>query len=98
MQYGRNETRKDMGMISGDLGQRLETYVTTLVKSGRYGSKSEVLREGVRLIQEREAQLEALDAVIARGVADSDAGRGKPAGQVFDRLEKKYAAMVKDKA
>jgi antitoxin ParD1/3/4 len=85
-------------MISGDLGQRLETYVTTLVTSGRYGSKSEVLREGVRLIQEREAQLEALDAVIARGVVDSDAGRGKPADQVFDRLEKKYGAMVKGKA
>lgn len=85
-------------MISGDLGQRLETYVTTLVTSGRYGSKSEVLREGVRLIQEREAQLEALDTVIARGVADSDAGRGKPADQVFDRLEQKYAAMVNDKA
>jgi len=85
-------------MISGDLGQRLETYVTTLVTSGRYGSKSEVLREGVRLIQEREAQLEALDAVIARGVADSEADRGKPADQVFDRLEKKYSAMVNDKA
>ncbi|VVE24603.1 addiction module antitoxin [Pandoraea terrae] len=38
-------------MISADLGQQLETYVTKLVESGRYGSKSEVLREGVRLIQ-----------------------------------------------
>ncbi|HEY4146915.1 MAG TPA: type II toxin-antitoxin system ParD family antitoxin [Pinirhizobacter sp.] len=84
-------------MISGDLGQRLEAYVTTLVTSGRYGSKSEVLREGVRLIQEREAQLDALDAVVARGVADSEAGRGKSSDQVFDRLERKYSAMVNDK-
>lgn len=37
-------------MISADLGKQLEGYVQQLVASGRYGSKSEVLREGVRLI------------------------------------------------
>jgi antitoxin ParD1/3/4 len=81
-------------MISADLGQKLETFVTRLVETGRYGSKSEVLREGVRLIQDREAQLGALDTVIERGLADSEAGRGKPANEVFDRLEAKYRAMV----
>ncbi|MEZ2354159.1 type II toxin-antitoxin system ParD family antitoxin [Caballeronia sp. RCC_10] len=81
-------------MISADLGQQLEVYITKLVESGRYGSKSEVLREGVRLIQDRETQLAALYAVIERGIADSDAGRGKPAEEVFDRLEGKYQAMA----
>jgi antitoxin ParD1/3/4 len=85
-------------MISADLGQQLESYIAKLVESGRYGSKSEVLREGVRLIQDREAQLAALDAVIERGLKDSAAGKGKPAGKVFDRLEKKYRAMLKDKS
>ena len=37
------------------------------------------LREGVRLIQEREARLAALDASIARGLADAEAGQVKPA-------------------
>ena len=60
-------------MISADLGQQLEAYIAKLVETGRYGSKSEVLREGVRLIQDRETQLAALDAVIGRGIADSDA-------------------------
>lgn len=81
-------------MISADLGQQLETFVTRLVETGRYGSKSEVLREGVRLIQDREAQLAALDTVIGRALAASDAGRGKPANEVFDRLEAKYRAMA----
>lgn len=81
-------------MISADLGQQLENYVARLVESGRYGSKSEVLREGVRLIQDRETQLAALDAVIERRVADSDARRGKPADEVFDRLEAKYQSMA----
>lgn len=81
-------------MISADLGQQLEHFVTQLVESGRYGSKSEVLREGVRLVQDREARLAALDASIARGLADAKAGRTKPAAKVFDRLEAKYAAMA----
>jgi antitoxin ParD1/3/4 len=80
-------------MISADLGQQLESYVSRLVESGRYNSKSEVLREGVRIIQDRETRLLALDASIARGLADADAGRTKPAADVFDRLEAKYRAL-----
>lgn len=80
-------------MISADLGQQLESFVAGLVATGRYNSKSEVLREGVRLIQDREARLIALDSSIARGLADADAGRTKPATEVFDRLEAKYRAM-----
>jgi antitoxin ParD1/3/4 len=76
--------------ISADLGTHLETYVNELVTKGRYNSKSEVLREGVRLVQEREAKLAALDAAIARGLADAEAGRLRPADEVFDRLEAKY--------
>jgi antitoxin ParD1/3/4 len=76
-----------------DLGAGLEKVVDNLVKSGRYNSKSEVLREGVRLIQERESRLAALDAAIARGIADAEAGRVKPLDVVFDRLEAKYQAM-----
>ncbi len=80
-------------MISADLGQQLESFITRLVETGRYNSKSEVLREGVRLIQDRETRLAALDASIARGLADADAGRTTPAEAVFDRLEAKYRAM-----
>ena len=83
-------------MISADLGQQLENFVAGLVATGRYNSKSEVLREGVRLIQDREARLIALDHSIARGLADADAGRTKPATEVFDRLEAKYRAMDSD--
>ncbi|WP_408914413.1 type II toxin-antitoxin system ParD family antitoxin [Brucella pseudogrignonensis] len=81
-------------MISADLGKQLESYIQQLVDTGRYGSKSEVLREGVRLVQDRETKLAALDASIMRGLADADAGRTKPAGDVFDRLEIKYRKMA----
>ncbi|MDP3316244.1 MAG: type II toxin-antitoxin system ParD family antitoxin [Devosia sp.] len=81
---------------SANLGQHLEDYVSELVKTGRYGSRSEVLREGVRLIEEREKRLAALDASIARGVADAEAGRLKPALKVGERLIAKYRAMARD--
>ena len=81
-------------MISAELGQQLEGVVTQLVESGRYNSKSEVLREGVRLVQEREARLAALDASLARGLDDAAAGRTQPADVVFDRLEAKYRGLA----
>lgn len=83
-------------MISADLGEKLESFVASLVANGRYNSKSEVLREGIRLIQDREAKLAELDIAIARGIADAAAGRAKPADDVFDRLERKYRAMIAD--
>ena len=80
--------------ISVELGETLERFVDDLLRGGRYNSKSEVLREGVRLIQDREAKLAALDAAIARGLADIDAGRTLPMEEVFDRLEAKYKKML----
>lgn len=80
-----------------DLGHQLEAFVAKLIATGRYGSENEVLREGVRLLQEREARLADLDAAIDRGVADADAGRVKPAHEVFDRLEAKYLGMAEAK-
>ena len=80
-------------MISADLGSQLEGFVTKLVETGRYNSKSEVLREGIRLIQEREARLAVLDQALAKGISDAEAGRTKPAVEVFARLEAKYQAM-----
>ena len=83
--------------ISADLGAHLEGVVNELVSTGRYNSKSEVLREGVRLVQEREARLAALDAALAKGIADADAGRVKPAGELLDRLEAKYLNLAQAK-
>ena len=85
-------------MISAELGPQLESLITRLVESGRYGSKSEVLREGVRLIQERERRLETLDALLATSLAEAEAeaGLGQPAEAVFDNLERKYREQIKE--
>ena len=80
--------------ISAELGEKLEAVVDDLVKNGRYNSKSEVLREGVRLVQEREAALRRLDAALREGLDDIEAGRVYPAEDVFDELHAKYRAMT----
>ncbi len=79
---------------SVDLGANLEQVVTGLVTSGRYNSRSEILREGVRLVQERERRLEALDAAIAQGLAEIEAGLVYPLEEVAAELDARYAAMV----
>lgn len=56
-----------------------ETVIEGLVGSGRYQNASEVLREGLRLVEQREAReaakLEALRAAASVGFADLDEGR-----------------------
>jgi antitoxin ParD1/3/4 len=80
--------------ISVDLGETLERFVDALIKDGRYNSKSEILREGVRLVQERETRLAALDNMLAKGVADADAGRVEPLDVVFDRLDARLTSQL----
>ena len=61
------------------LSDHQHNLVETLVQSGRYQNASEVLREGLRLIEERErveaAKLEALQQAARQGWEDVAAGR-----------------------
>jgi antitoxin ParD1/3/4 len=58
------------------IGERWQGFVERVVSDGRYGSASEVVREGLRLVEEREAKLLALrathDASIAQGAQATD--------------------------
>jgi len=53
------------------IGTRWEGFVEELVKTGRYDTNSDVVLEGLRLVEEREAKLQALrdtlNASIERG-------------------------------
>jgi antitoxin ParD1/3/4 len=72
------------------IGERWETFVDRIVREGRYGSASEVVREGLRLVEEREAKLKALrrmlEASLAAGgeasEADLDAALAAKAAQL----------------
>ena len=68
------------------------------VKSGAYASNSEVVRDALRLWEEREerrqASLEVLRAEIRTGI---ESGPAIPADEVFARLEAKYSQSGGDR-
>jgi antitoxin ParD1/3/4 len=71
---------------SYSLGAHFEAFVKAQLASGRYGNASEVLRDALRLMEERGKKLAAFDAAIMRGIADIEAGRVYDAEDVFDEL------------
>lgn len=58
---------------------RQAAFIEQLVSSGEYQNASEVLREGLRLVEERRAEyaakLEALRAAVQVGIDDMETGR-----------------------
>ena len=64
------------------LTKELEKLVTTKVKSGRYHTASEVIREGLRLLEERDRlyalRLEDLRTTIKKGLDQLDRNEGRP--------------------
>jgi antitoxin ParD1/3/4 len=81
------------------LGNHFEVFVRGQVESGRFNNSSEVVRAGLRLLEESEqrTQLE-LDALRAQIDAGRASGPRKSAEAVFTRLEAKYRAQAKSKA
>ena len=73
------------------LTPELEQMVQNKVKTGRYNSASEVMREALRLMDERDQikamQKEELRKKIAAGLRSLDEGRGVDGEAVFARLE-----------
>ncbi len=66
------------------IGKHFEAFVKEQVTQGRYASASEVIRDGLRVLEERATyralKLEALRAEIEKG---ANSGPGIPAEDVF---------------
>jgi antitoxin ParD1/3/4 len=57
---------------SYSIGKHFEDMIDDLIKDGRYATGSEIIRDGLRMVEEREerrkAKLEALRAEIRKGI------------------------------
>ncbi len=77
------------------LSHHFENFVRAQVDSGRFNNVSEVVRAGLRLLEDNEAQqnakLKALREAIAVGIAS---GTDLSEAEVFDELETRLQAMV----
>jgi antitoxin ParD1/3/4 len=76
------------------IGERWETFVDRIVREGRYGSASEVVREGLRLVEERETKLKVLRRMVTESAIMTD---GEAHESDVDRvLEARVAQLTKE--
>ncbi len=58
-----------------DLGDELREFIESLIESGDYRTQSEVIRESLRLLREKQAEsrLQALRDMLAEGLSSGEA-------------------------
>lgn len=83
------------------LTPELEQFVQSRVSSGRYQTASEVVREGLRLLesreQEREAAMRELRMKIRHGVEQADRGELLDGEKVFEDIRHRSARRQKNR-
>ena len=57
------------------LGDHFADFIDSQVRTGRYGSASDVVRAGLRLLEEHEAKVKALQEAL---IAGEESGRPQP--------------------
>lgn len=81
------------------LTPELEKLVARKVQSGLYQSASEVIREGLRLLENqdrrRETQLGEVRKKIQTGLDQLDRGEGLPGDQVYEEMKRKSSQFRK---
>jgi antitoxin ParD1/3/4 len=77
------------------IGDHFEKFIRAQIEAGRYSSASEVIRDSLRLLENRERlrqiEVEEYREKIKEGIKS---GQGIAADEVFDRLEAKYKTMI----
>ncbi|HEV2463269.1 MAG TPA: type II toxin-antitoxin system ParD family antitoxin [Acidobacteriaceae bacterium] len=84
------------------LTPKLEKYVHSKVKTGRYTSASEVVREAIRLLEENEKEharaLREFQAELDRRIAEAEAGELLDGEKVFAQIREKSRLRRKKSA
>lgn len=74
-----------------DYGAPLEQAISDVLATGRFASRDDLLREGARIVTEREMLRATLHAKIEQGLADADAGRMVPIEQVMEEMRMRWS-------
>lgn len=82
----------DRPPVSISLPPDLARYVDSQIKSGKFLSASDVVCEGLRLLEQRELDFAQLRADIELGYQQIERGETVPAEQVFEEIRQMSAA------
>ena len=81
--------------VNISLTPELDAFLQSRVKSGRYQTTSEVVREALRLLQrqekERDAVFKQLKAKLERGAGQAEGGELLDGDEVFEELRELIA-------
>lgn len=82
--------------MNANLGPVLEQFVTEMVDSGLYKSQSEVVRESLRILKEREElkklRFDELRKEITLGVQQADRGEFVDGPKTFQEIRRRRSA------
>lgn len=77
------------------LSPHFEEFIRRQVNSGRYNNVSEVIRAGLRMLEDAETRQAMLQDELRKNIHDGlQSGAALDAGEVFDCLEEKYQAQA----
>ena len=95
-QLGYSPNMANRTTVNISITPELDAFLESRVRSGRYQTTSEVVREALRLLQhqetERDEAFRQLKAKLKHGAAQADAGELLDGDAVFDELR----AMIEE--
>jgi antitoxin ParD1/3/4 len=87
--------------VNVNLGTVFDQFVTDLLKTGHYQTQSEIVREGLRLLEEKEElkklRLAELRKEIAMGSAEADRGEFVDGEETFSAIRTRSAGRKRAK-
>lgn len=79
------------------LGEHFEQFAAQMVQSGRYNNTSELVREGLRIIEARECRLAELDRALHSGLSEEAAGALIPHDALMNELKQRYTRLAAER-
>lgn len=80
---------------SVSLGEHFEKFIARTVKSGRYGNASDVMRAGLRLLEEQERREQTLE-MVKNSIEEIQNGRTRPAKDALQDIAKALKLDLED--